>query len=64
MLCIFSHLFFKRSLLGFLVIINVFQPSFASENLVFQNDICYFIPHSRFTTSLLTVIAISIAKVL
>lgn len=31
-LCISSYLFLKRSPLGFLVVINVFKPSFTLEN--------------------------------
>ena len=66
MLCVSSYLFFKKSFLGCLVVNNVF---ITLENSMFQNLIHYFIFRkvcfsSHPTTTLLTVIADRIARIL
>ena len=69
MLCILIYLFFKKSLLGWLVVNNVFKPKVALGNLVFQNAIRYFFFRniyftSRFAANILTFIPGRIARVL
>ena len=64
-----SYLFFVKSLLGCLVVNNIFTPEVEFKNLVFQYAICYFISGnvcftSRPTFNYLIVIADMIARVL